>query len=468
MALSDVSTLPPFADAAATARDPARPFALSDLEKCPAYSVLSTQGVLTESHPVSNVYNRCNPRMWVPMEFRRVGYPYWMHCGNRNYGVGVFDPPGAVPTADSLFVSTVPVQYTSAYDSATIAASPTLDQASSTSTPAQVTTSASSPPAAAQSSSDIPASNTTSSSSPLATTQSSDTHFLQSTTPSTTFPTVIAVVGANTLSAIAGSSGILLPGDSTATIGQIATLTDASGSKAIVSVGTSGIYIAGTDAKSTFYTNPTVTPAKPSPTLTAIARFAGQVISAAAGDGSVVVNGQAITSGGQAVTLAGANDVATLGTDGLVVQYSGGTASTFIFPSSTAAMPAAATVAGYAFTALVGASAIVISSQTATLGGKPITLANNDVVSLGSNRVVLQMPGGGVRANWCEVIGATSSTANLANVKAASTSTSTSASITASAGVSASIISNIGNTKKLSLVQMSWVSVGILGALLLV
>lgn len=110
----------------------------------------------------------------------------------------------------------------------------------------------------------------------------------------------------------------------------------------------------------------------------------------------MVVNGQAITSGGQAVTLAGTNDVATLGSDGLVVQYSGGSVSTFVFPSSTAAIPAAATVAGYAVTATAGASNIVIGSQTATLGGQPVTLANSDVVSLGSSGVVVQIPGGGV------------------------------------------------------------------------
>ncbi|KAE8444955.1 hypothetical protein EG329_014082 [Mollisiaceae sp. DMI_Dod_QoI] len=404
MALSDVSTLPPYADASVTTRDPARQLTLSDLENCEHYTSVQTEGVLTDDHPVSNAYNRCNPRLWVPLEFRRVGYPYWMHCGNRNYGVGVFDPPGAVPTVDSLFASTIPVQYTSTYDSATVAASPAPDQASSTSTPAEATSTPVESNAANVISASSTASQTSASETPGSTIQSSDAQSFQSTTPTlhptptSTSPTAIAIFGTNTLSAIAGSSGIILPGDSTASVGQIATLTDSSGSKAIVSVGTSGIYIAGTDSKSTFYANPTVPAAISSPTSTAIATIAGQVISAAAGDSSVVINGQAVTSGGAIVTLSGTNDVASLGSDGLVVQYSGGAVSTFSIPSSTPAVPvsAAVTIAGYEVIATAGASIVGIGSQTATLGGQPITLANNDVVSLGSSGVVVQMPGGGI------------------------------------------------------------------------
>lgn len=98
------------------------------------------------------------------------------------------------------------------------------------------------------------------------------------------------------------------------------------------------------------------------------------------------------------MTLSGTNDVASLGSDGLVVQYSGGAVSTFSIPSSTPAVPvsAAVTVAGYEVIATAGASIVGIGSQTATLGGQPITLANNDVVSLASGGVVVQMPGGGI------------------------------------------------------------------------
>jgi hypothetical protein len=45
--------------------------------------------------------------------------------------------------------------------------------------------------------------------------------------------------------------------------------------------------------------------------------------------------------------------------------------------------------------ATAGASNIIIGTQTATLGGQPITLANKDVVILASSAVVVQMPGGG-------------------------------------------------------------------------
>ncbi|KUJ10113.1 uncharacterized protein LY89DRAFT_740507 [Mollisia scopiformis] len=391
MALSDVSTLPPYADVSATTRAPARPLTLSDLENCPSWSVLKTEGVLTESHPVSNVFNRCNPRLWVPMEFRRVGYPYWMHCGNRNYGVGVFDPPGAVPTVDSLFTSAAPVQYTSTYNSATVAASPVPDQASSTYTAAQST--------------DTPlqilASTMDSSSSSVldSTTQNSDKISVQSSTPIATpiptskSPTAIAIVGANTVSAIAGSSGAILPGDETASVGQVTTITDSAGSKAVVSVGASGVYIAGTDSKNTFFANPTTAP---SPTSTPITTIQGQIISAGAGDNSVVIKGQTITSEGEVVTLAGTHDIASLGSEGLVVQYSGGAISTYSIPSSTPALQGGAAVAGYVVTATVGASIVVIGSQIASLEGDPVTLANNDVVSLGSSGVVIQSPGGAV------------------------------------------------------------------------
>jgi hypothetical protein len=315
------------------------------------------------------------------------GSPYWMHCGNRNYEVGVFDPPGAIPTADSLFVSTIPAQYTSTYGSAIVAATPEPAQASSTSTPNFLNTL-------------------------IDSTQSNGELFLQSKTPpspTTTSPAAIAVIGSNTLLAIPGSSGIILPGDSTATIGQVATVTDSSGSKAIVSVGTYGIYIAGvgTDFNPTFYANPTVE-ATPISAAIAIATIAGQVVSAAPGAPSVVINGQTVTLEGQAITLAGTNDVVTLGLKGLVVQYPSGTVSTFAIPA-TPTHQAAVTIAGYIVTATAGVSAIVIGGQTATLGGQAVTLTNGDVVSLGSGGMVVQIPGGGVSTATLPVVSASQS-----------------------------------------------------------
>ena len=53
-------------------------------------------------------------------------------------------------------------------------------------------------------------------------------------------------------------------------------------------------------------------------------------------------------------------------------------------------------VDGYTISAVPGESAVVIGGQTVTLGGSLITLANHDVVSLGPNGLVVQMPGGAV------------------------------------------------------------------------
>lgn len=113
------------------------------------------------------------------------------------------------------------------------------------------------------------------------------------------------------------------------------------------------------------------------------------------------------------VTLSGTNDVASLGSDGLVVQFSGGGVSTFTLPSTSAtAAPASittVTAAGYTLTASAGASNVVLGTQTVALGGEPVTMANNDVVSLGSSGVVIQMPGGQVTTVWLPKVSETES-----------------------------------------------------------
>lgn len=202
----------------------------------------------------------------------------------------------------------------------------------------------------------------------------------------------------------------------------------------------------------------------------------------------MAINGQTVTWGG-VVTLTDTNEVVSLGSDGLVVQYSGGDVSTFAIPSATAAV----TAAGYTIKATPGASNVVVGTQTVSLGGEPVTMANNDVVSLGSSGVVIQMPGGAVStvslpkgiasstetaaevvttstgrvasaiaSSECEhssigimstnldkVIGATSSTTNLGgNAKVAGTSTLSSASV--SATPTGTILSSGGSMSKLS------------------
>ena len=145
------------------------------------------------------------------------------------------------------------------------------------------------------------------------------------------------------------------------------------------------------------YGLPAQAAAEAPPTQVPVATIAGQVISAAPGASTLVINGQVLTASGHAITLAGTNDVATLGPDILAIQFPSGGVSTYALPSlAPSAAGIAGTVAGYSIAAAAGASFLIIGSQTVSVGGLPITLANNDVVSLGPSGLAMQMPGGGV------------------------------------------------------------------------
>ena len=220
-----------------------------------------------------------------------------------------------------------------------------------------------------------------STSTPIVDTPTSTPVFIQST-PITTSASGIVVVGSQTISAAPSSSGIVLPNGLTASIGAITTLTDNSGSVAVVSVASSGVYIAGSGSSP--------------PQI--IATIAGQTISAAPGASTVIINGQAVSSGSAPVTLAGTNDVASLGSEGLVVAYSGGSVTTYAVPFATEVQAGlvSATIAGVLVTASASASVLAIGSQTLTLGGEVKTLAGGVVASLGASGIVLQSPGGGI------------------------------------------------------------------------
>jgi hypothetical protein len=289
------------------------------------------------------------------------------------------------------------------------------------------------------------------------------------TTPSIPLPisaTALATIGTQTLSAIPGSTGLVLPNGSTAMPGLVTTLSDSNSQPIVVSVGTSGVYIGGTNAgdSTSYYANPTIPPVAiatvanqvvsaapgatnvvvgsqtaylgggaitvsgsliqltPSgvvvnggssggpvntyaiPTLagtheivapTAIATIGGQIISAAPGDSTVIINGQVVTAGGAPVTLAGSNNIASLGASGLVVQYPGGSVSSYALP--TVAPTPIATVGGQVISAAPGDSTVVINGQIITAGGAPITLAgSNNVASLGASGLVVHYPGGSI------------------------------------------------------------------------
>lgn len=73
MDITDVYTIPPYANATATLQSSAVPLTLSDLQNCPSYSHISTDGAIQNDHPVSDTYNRCNPRLIFPIELKRLG-----------------------------------------------------------------------------------------------------------------------------------------------------------------------------------------------------------------------------------------------------------------------------------------------------------------------------------------------------------------------------------------------------------
>ena len=97
----------------------------------------------------------------------------------------------------------------------------------------------------------------------------------------------------------------------------------------VVSVGTSGVYIAGSDSSSTYYPLPTTAATPPAPTGGAgvVGIVDGYTISAVPGESAVVIGGQTVTFGGSLITLAD-HDVVSLGPNGLVVQMPGGGVTT--------------------------------------------------------------------------------------------------------------------------------------------
>jgi hypothetical protein len=74
MLITDVSTLPPYADSTTHDRfgSQEQQLTLSDLLDCPSFSTVPS-GASTNPHPVSNVYNRCNPYIKMPEQASEIG-----------------------------------------------------------------------------------------------------------------------------------------------------------------------------------------------------------------------------------------------------------------------------------------------------------------------------------------------------------------------------------------------------------
>ncbi|KAF4633251.1 hypothetical protein G7Y89_g4869 [Cudoniella acicularis] len=228
-------------------------------------------------------------------------------------------------------------------------------------------------------------------------------------------PGVAQAVGATPVATIAGLVVSAAPGASTIVIGgQTITAGGAavtlSGSNAIATFGSSGLIVQQPGGSVSTYAVPGVGKAVGA---TPVATIAGQVISAAPGASTLVIGSQTITEGGAAITLSGSNAVATFGSSELIVQYPGGGVSTYAIPT---AAPTAAVVIGtangIAITATPGASSIVVGTQTLQMNGPPITLADHEVLSMGSSGVVVQMPGGAVKTMALPTAGGSTGTSN--------------------------------------------------------
>ena len=316
-----------------------------------------TDGPNWTKHPLaSDSFNRCSPRIEWPPEIQSLGRKYWEHCGIPGTKYGLFDPPGAVPpVTGGLLPSPAPVIVPSTTPAAAI---PTAAPPVSPPTPSSPIAEPAPSPAASQVN-------------PVQTLQNQGSPPVTQggAMPTAQPPTPVAPSPPSSVRISAG----------------------------------------GGNVASTYYAN-TIIPVQNEPTFdpntaavgqapTPIATVAGVEITATPGASTIVYQGQTITSGGDVVTLAGTNIVASLGSSGLIVQSAGGAVTTYSIPAAVPVPTGSiiGTVAGYVITAAPGASSVAIGSQTLVLGGAPITLSGNQVLSLGTNGIVVQAPGGGVQ-----------------------------------------------------------------------
>jgi hypothetical protein len=208
-------------------------------------------------------------------------------------------------------------------------------------------------------------------------------------------PSVIAVIGSNTISAVPGSPGVVLPNGTPATVGAVTTLIDSNDNPIIVSVASSGIVIQESGSKA-FIANPTSPPVIPVGVPAPLATVGGHVIDAEPGATTLVINGQTLTAGGLPITLDGTNNVATLGTNGLIIQFPSGMVSTFAIQTAAPSPTPAGVISdlsGIPISILPGGSGVVVGTQTLSIDGPAITMPGDAVVTLAPPGLIIQKPG---------------------------------------------------------------------------
>ncbi|CAG8952317.1 hypothetical protein HYFRA_00001062 [Hymenoscyphus fraxineus] len=274
---------------------------------------------------------------------------------------------------------------------------------------------------------------------PTSTSPTTSSAAIPSNVPQEPPVSVVAIVGGNTISAKVDSPNIILPDGLTANVGSLAMITNSDNNKApiVVSVAPSGIYVVSVGDGSTpsqFYPNPVVVnsgaptplanPEVPNQPSKPIATVAGEVINIIPGASTIVIKGQTISSGGTPVAIAGNEIVATLGSSGLIVQSAGGAVSTYAIPTPVAPFQPAittpsiiGTVNGNAIIAAPGGSSVIIGSETLKIGGSPMTLSGEEVISLGPSGIIVQEAGGGVKTLSLPPVATSTSNSVLMNAE---------------------------------------------------
>jgi hypothetical protein len=222
----------------------------------------------------------------------------------------------------------------------------------------------------------------------------------------------IATIGNQTVSAVPGASTLVVEGQTISLGDSAITLSD---SNAVAFLAPSGLVVQYSDGPVSSFALPTSIPTTdPTP----IATIGSQIISATPGASTLIIGGQTLSVGGPAATLSGNNAVASLAPSGLVVENPSGGTSVFLLPIPSPQMSAGdivGTVDGYTVSTLSSGSALVIESQTLSIGGPIVTVGNDDVMSLGSSGIVISQPGGEVTTFAIQSSTLAQSTATLAS-----------------------------------------------------
>lgn len=173
------------------------------------------------------------------------------------------------------------------------------------------------------------------------------------------------------------------------------------------------------------------------------------------GSPAIVVGAQTLTSDGQALTTGGA--ILSLGGDGLVLSSNSpdppGAGSG---PGPAPEIGAVFNLGATTFTAIQSTNAqatlVVVGGKTATVGGDPVTLPGGEVLSAGSNGVVVTGAGSVSSASYSTIVVASATPTSMSSAKSSLVAVSLSPSSTPSlTGAVAKTTSKTGDSAKVGI-----------------